>query len=82
MPGKSFESRLFARLPEILLAGVVPPFVLALTARDPMTVFLALGFMTAWSLAAMQLALGCWFIRVMKGPRRRADGHRLPDGRL
>lgn len=82
MHGKSFESRLLARLPEILLAGIVPPFVLALFAHDPMTVFLALGFMTAWSLLLMQLTLGCWIVRVMKGPRRRADSHRMPEERL
>lgn len=79
MSGKSFETRLLARMPEILLAGIVPPFVLALAARDPMTVFLALGVMTAWSLSLMQVAMGCWIVRVMKGPPRRADSQHLPD---
>ena len=73
------EARILRRLPEILLAGTIPPALAALMLQDGLAAILALALIAAWWLAMLPLAFCCLIISVMKGPVRRADPCSFPD---
>jgi len=73
------ETRILRLLPELLLAGTVPPVLAALLVPNGPAGILALALITAWWFALLPLALSCLIVCVMKGPRRISDPHRLPD---
>jgi len=66
-------------LPEILLAGTVPPALAALALQDGFAGILALSVIAAWWLSLLPVAFGCLIVSVMKGPVRRADSCNFPD---
>ena len=72
------EARILRRLPELLLAGTVPPALAALFLQDALAGILAVGLIAGWWLSLLPLALCCLIVSVMKGPRRNADPYRLP----
>jgi hypothetical protein len=74
------EARILRLLPELLLAGTVPPALAALLVHDALAGILAVALITAWWFALVPLALSCLIVSVMKGPRRRADSCRMPEG--
>ena len=65
------------RLPEILLAGTVPPALAALVLQDGLAAILALAMIAGWWLCLLPLAFCCLIVAVMKGPQRRADSYLL-----
>jgi hypothetical protein len=71
------ESRILRRLPEILLAGTVPPALAAVLLRDEFVGILAVALIAGWWLSLLPLAFACLIVSAMKGPRRRADSYRL-----
>lgn len=74
-----FERRVLCCLPELLLAGVVPPAAGALILQDPLAQILALAFTLAWWMSLVPLALACLVVAAMKGPRRVADCYPMPE---
>ncbi|MFN7695412.1 MAG: hypothetical protein ACK5O3_15350 [Burkholderiales bacterium] len=88
------ERQLARVLPRIALAGVVLPALVVLVRRWASTAGFApapeadllMWDFAAWGLVATHLSLcvavavGCWVVRVMKGPTRVADSY-PPDGR-
>ncbi len=64
------ETRILRRLPDLLLAGTVPPALGALLSHEPLAGILALAVITAWWLSLLPLALGCLIVLVLKGPVR------------
>jgi hypothetical protein len=73
------EARILRRLPEILLAGTVPPALAALVLQDGLAGILAVAVIARWWLLLLPLALSCLILAVMKAPRRFADAYPLPD---
>jgi len=73
------EARILRRLPEILLAGTVPPALAALVLQDGLAGILAVAVIAGWWLLLLPLAFCCLILAVMKGPRRLADAYPLPD---
>ena len=72
------EARILRRLPELLLAGTVPPAFAALLLQDDLAGILAVALIAGWWLALLPLAFACLIVCVMKGPVRSADPYRLP----
>ena len=72
------ESRILRKLPEILLAGTVPPALAALFLQDALAGILAVALIAGWWLLLLPLAFACLIVSVMKGPVRSADPYRLP----
>ena len=72
------EARILRRLPEILLAGTVPPVLAALLLQDALAGILAAAMIAGWCLLLLPLAFACLIVCVMTGPVRRADPYRLP----
>ena len=72
------EDRILRRLPEILLAGTVPPALAALCLQDGLAGIFALALIAGWWLSLLPLAFACLIVSVMKGPLRSADPYRLP----
>ena len=72
------EARILRRLPEILLAGTVPPALAALFLQDALAGILAAAVIAGWWLLLLPLAFACLIVCVMKGPPRRADPYPLP----
>jgi hypothetical protein len=60
------ETRILQRLPEILLAGTVPPALGALLSHEPLAGILALALISAWWLLLLPLAFTCLIVAVMK----------------
>ena len=73
------EARILRKLPEILLAGTVPPALAALLLQDPLAGILAVALIAGWWLSLLPLAFACLILCVIKGPARSADPCRLPD---
>jgi hypothetical protein len=73
------EATILRRLPEILLAGTVPPALAAILLQDQFAGILAVALVAAWWLSLLPLAFCCFIVAVMKGPRRTADPYPLPD---
>lgn len=73
------ETRILRRLPEILLAGTVPPAFAAFVLQDGLAGILAVAMIAGWWLLLLPLAFCCLILAVMKGPRRLADPYPLPD---
>lgn len=73
------EAVILRRLPELLLAGTVPPTLAALLVHDGFAGILAVALIAAWWLSLLPLGIFCLIVAVMKGPRRSADPYRLPD---
>jgi hypothetical protein len=78
--GAGLEMRILRRMPELLLAGTVPLALCALVLRDGFIDIVALAIALAYWMSLAQLALGCLFVSLLKGPRRSADSYHLPDG--
>ena len=74
------EARILRRLPELLLAGTVPPALAALLVQVEVAGILAVALIAAWWFALIPLALSCLIVCAMKGPQRRADSCRPPEG--
>jgi hypothetical protein len=64
------EARILRRLPEILLAGTVPPALAALMLNEGLAGILAVALITAWWFLLLPLALCCLILCVMKAPAR------------
>jgi hypothetical protein len=73
------EDRILRCLPQILLAGTVPPALAALLSHEPLAGILALALIAAWWLSLLPLAFACLILTVLKGPVRRADSCPMPD---
>jgi hypothetical protein len=76
---ENIEGRILRRLPEILLAGVVPAAAIALLAQEGLVRIMALAFIVGWALMLLPVAVGCLILWVMKGPPRTADSYPLPE---
>jgi hypothetical protein len=75
------EARILRKLPEILLAGTVPPALAALLLQDQLAGILAVALIAGWWLSLLPVAFSCRILAVMKGPRRTADPYPLPEDR-
>lgn len=88
------EQRIWRRLPAILLWGTLLPLALAAVNRalapDPPLAARSEAALLLWDYAmfgvvvlhwslVLTLALGCFIVRVMKGPAYVADAYALPD---
>ena len=80
------EQRIWRRLPALLLWGTLVPLLLGAanhligdeTPGTQMRDYALLGTVTLhWSLV-LTLGLGCFIVRVMKGPAYVADGYTMP----
>jgi hypothetical protein len=60
------EAAILRRLPEILLAGTVPPAFAAFASSEPLSGILAVGLITAWWFLLLPLALTCLIVSVTK----------------
>jgi hypothetical protein len=76
---RDVEASILRRLPELLLAGTVPPALAALLVQDELAAILAVALITAWWLSLLPLAFACLILTVLKGPMRRADSYPMPD---
>jgi hypothetical protein len=88
------EQRIWRRLPAILLCGTLLPLALAAVNRalapDPPLAARSEAALLLWDYAmfgvvvlhwslVLTVALGCFIVRVMKGPAYVADAYPLPD---
>ena len=60
------EAALLRRLPELLLAGTVPPAWAALASPEPLAGILAVALISARWFSLLPLALACLIVSVMK----------------
>lgn len=91
VPG--LEWVIWKKLPLIWLVGTAVPLLLAgLTwvswpaqpdgARDPAIMrfeFVLIGFVILHWTLVLTVAIGCWIVRLMKGPHYTADSYPIPD---
>jgi hypothetical protein len=73
------EAWFLSRLPQVLLAGVVPAAAVSLLAPEHLTRILALAFLTGWAMACVPPAIVCLIVCAMKGPARTADSYPLRE---
>ncbi|MGS5086986.1 hypothetical protein ACVC7V_10785 [Hydrogenophaga sp. A37] len=88
------EHRIWKRLPSILLWGSLLPVALSLLNRllawaDPLFAgdervllqwdYMMVGLMLLHGMLVLTVGLGCFIVRVMKGPAYVADAYPLPD---
>src|SRR5262245_60525508 len=64
--GLAMETAILRRLPEILLAGTVPPAFAALASPEPLAGILAVALITAWWFLLLPLAFACLIVTVMR----------------
>jgi hypothetical protein len=64
------EERILGRMPELVLAVLVPAAACAVLAQAPLVAILALAVATTWTLSLIPLALACLVVTAMKGPAR------------
>jgi hypothetical protein len=88
-----FEWRLLRMMPNVLLAGTLIPFVMALLARlffnagSPANIerniqtfdFVMVGLVIFVWTAVLTLAIACFIVWVMKGPAYIADAYHVSD---
>ncbi len=74
------EARILGRLPEILLAGTVPPAACALVLDETLIRIVAVATIFGWWMTLVPLAVACLIVSLMKGPSRQAGaGQPAPD---
>ena len=86
------EARLLRAWPWFLAVGTLPPLLLAAglawrlsSVVDPaaqkallLMLFTLVGWVVFYWTAVLTLGIGCWIVRVLKGPVRQADSYPVP----
>ena len=69
-PSTPVEERVLGRMPELILALIVPAAACAVLAQAPLVAILALAVATAWALLLVPLAFACLIVTAMRNPVR------------